>query len=76
MNNKQTRNVYVDILKFIFSLMIVQVHSHGFLTEYGIYPFAGAYIVVEFYLIISGYYLTMKYMENSKLGGGYLAIVF
>ena len=52
-----TRNSYLDVMKFLFSIIIVLYHF-GFL-------FYGGYIVVEAFFMISGYFL-MKSLKRSN----------
>lgn len=53
---KSTRNSYLDVMKFLFSIIIILYHFGFF--------FKGGYIVVEAFFMISGYFL-MKSLKRS-----------
>ncbi len=53
------RNYVVDGYKFIFAFMILMVHTNGLrVIDPHNFPFVGAYIAVEFFFMVSGYFLT------------------
>ena len=54
---KSTRNSYLDVMKFLFSIIIILYHFGFF--------FKGGYIVVEAFFMISGYFL-MKSLKRSQ----------
>lgn len=59
--NRSGRKGIVELLRFIFALLVVLVHAHGLrVDDPANYPFAGGYIAVEFFLILSGYFATRE----------------
>lgn len=51
------RNDHIDLLRFFAALLIIMQHTSGLSPEDPKnYPFCGAYLAVEFFLILSGYY--------------------
>ena len=72
MTVKKQRNGKISFWKFMFSLLIIAYHI-GFYYDNSVRIFTGGYIGVEFFFIISGYYLCKKcinhkQIENSKIG--------
>lgn len=58
------RNLSVELLRFLFALLVVMVHTHGLRPDDpNQYPFAGGYIAVEFFLILSGYFIVKSTSE-------------
>lgn len=57
------RNKYylIDLFKFLFSLMIAVFHFWGIYKQ----PARGGFIGVEFYFMVSGFFLMMKYKETA-----------
>ena len=64
------RDYIVDILKFIFALLIVLYHSKNLNYVEGGSIFLGGVIAVEFFFIVSGYYLAKSAMRTEELYGG------
>lgn len=72
------KNKLVQLCRFLFCILIVMVHTHGLRPESRTaYPFAGGYIAVEFFLILSGFYATRYVLKNlqeetpAKMAVGY-----
>ena len=63
MNNK--RNGAIDLLKFLFGIMIVFYHGRIF-SESERMIFGAGYIAVEFFFLVSGYLMTAKAYSVSK----------
>lgn len=59
------RNGAIDLLKFLFGLMIVFYHGRIF-SESGRVLFGAGYIAVEFFFLVSGYLMTAKAYSVSK----------
>ena len=60
--NTKIANFEIDILKFLFSLVIVFHHWH-------FHSFETGYLAVEFYFIISGYFFTYFILNKQKYRG-------
>lgn len=58
-------NYFIDLLKFIFSILIVFYHSWIFTGEFGSGFFNHGYLAVDFYFIVTGY-LMMQSIEKEK----------
>lgn len=56
-------NYFVDLLKFIFSVIIVLYHTWVFAGGYGLGIFNYGYLAVDFYFIVTGY-LMMQSIEK------------
>ena len=55
---KQNRNYIVDFWRFIFSLIVVMAHTNGLRPpDKNSYPFVGGYLAVEFFFILSGFFM-------------------
>ena len=54
------RNGEIDLLKFLFALMIVIFHSKNFTDQSGQSPFIAGAIGVSFFFIVSGYLLVQS----------------
>lgn len=51
------KNRLIEICRFLFCIIILMVHTHGLRPVSSVnYPFSGGYIVVEFFLILSGFF--------------------
>ena len=50
------RNGFIELCRFIFAMCVVSHHAL-FLTDYGYIPVIGGYISVEFFFILTGYFL-------------------
>lgn len=61
---KKKYNYVIEFWRFIFCILVVTLHSHRFMPIEKISPFAGWYIAVEFFFILSGYFM-MKKIENT-----------
>lgn len=59
---KKTRNGTIDFLKFLFSVIIVLFHPHIMIDDAKF--FDGGYIFVEFFFIVSGYYMMLSYSKK------------
>ena len=73
------RNGEIDLLKFLFSLMIVIYHTKNFTEYYGQNLFMQGSIGVSFFFLVSGYllaYSTGKIQLESKDAVGPQAVKF
>lgn len=63
------RNAVIDLLKFIFAIMIVLYHSKSFSGDE---PriITGGYIAVDFFFVVSGYYLALSASAPSASPSG------
>jgi len=62
----EDKNSYFELLRFIFSFLVLMVHSHGLHPQdMNHYPFVGGYIAVEFFFMLSGL-LMCKNLENKS----------
>lgn len=61
---KGSRNAEIDFYRLCMSFVIMIHHSHGLEPLSARYPFVGGYLAVEFFFIISGYFLVKKAMEG------------
>ncbi|MCM1333972.1 MAG: acyltransferase family protein [Bacteroides sp.] len=59
------RYAFIEVLRFVFALIVLMCHSHGLRPVGENYPFAGGYIAVEFFLILSGYF-AVKHIDGGK----------
>lgn len=61
------RNGLIDFYRFIFALIIVSYHSHHLYERaLGEIPFIGGDSAVEFFFILSGFFLMKKASQNSS----------
>lgn len=60
------RNGSISLWKFIFSIVIVIYHTATFYNGERIPLFSYGYIAVEFFFIVSGYYLAKSCLNNKK----------
>jgi peptidoglycan/LPS O-acetylase OafA/YrhL len=67
MKKQVSYNYFIDLLKFIFSVIIVFYHSWIFTGEYGAGFFNHGYLAVDFYFIVTGY-LMMQSIAKEKDG--------
>ncbi len=59
------RNAEADLLRLVMAFVIVLVHSHRLEpADMGHYPFAGGYLAVEFFFILSGFLAANKVKRN------------
>lgn len=76
------RNGIIGLFKFLFSIVVVMVHTHGLRpADVTAYPFAGGYTAVEFFLIVSGYFAvssqqTIVSNDSAKAAMAYTASRF
>lgn len=72
------RNGLIELLRFIFAFIVLMVHTHGLRVENPTdYPFAGGYIAVEFFLILSGFFCSKYCFERkTDILPGKLALSF
>lgn len=64
------RYAFIEILRFVFALIVLLCHSHGLRPVSENYPFAGGYIAVEFFLILSGYFAVKHIDRNNSVSAG------
>lgn len=60
------RNRTIDVMRLLFSIIIVLFHSKSFLSEFR--PFSGGFLAVEFYFLVSGFLMaqsSLKYEGNN-----------
>lgn len=72
---KSSRNGLIEILRFVFALVVLMVHTHGLNPTSENYPFAGGYVAVEFFLILSGFFCA-KYFLNVSTDVGKTAFSY
>lgn len=64
---KMAKNKLVEIFRFLFCMIVLMVHTHGLRPVSNTdYPFAGGYIVVEFFLILSGFFASNYAMNQTN----------
>lgn len=61
-----SRNGEIDFWKFIFSIIIVLHHSYNFMPEKSRYIFTHGSICVDFFLIISGFFMASSVFRISS----------
>ena len=64
MENKK-HNGIISLWKFIFSLVIMIYHAKIFFPEENIPIFRGGYIGVEFFFLVSGFFLAKKALKDN-----------
>ena len=68
---KEKRNGIISLWKFLFAIVIAFFHTNQFYDNQKSIFFYGGYIAVEFFFIISGFYLAQKSLsekyDNSKI---------
>lgn len=62
MSNTKIRNGNIELLRFIFSIIIIFHHA-----TFEKIPCRGGYLCVEFFFILSGYYMAASISEKSQL---------
>lgn len=69
MNRKSGgRNGIIELFRFVFSLVVVMVHTHGLRPiDITAYPFSGGCTAVEFFLIVSGYFAVSNSWKTATL---------
>lgn len=65
MKKKSDYNYFIDLLKFVFSIIIVLYHTWPFAGGYGLGVFNYGYLAVDFYFIVTGY-LMMQSIEKDN----------
>lgn len=60
-----SRNGFIELCRFIFAIGIVSHHSMFISDEPGFIPLWGGYISVEFFFILTGYFLYASYLKTS-----------
>lgn len=71
---KKRRNAVLDLMKFVFAVMIVLYHSRDFLDNISLCT--GGYIGVDFFFIVSGYYLASSAYKLHNNGVGITSDTF
>ncbi len=67
----KVKNGYIELLRFVFALGIIGGHFIGYTEEEvtGLfYHFSNGWIGVEFFLLLTGYFLAVDINNKSKLG--------
>lgn len=62
----KNKNYFIQLLKFIFSIIIVFYHARFFCKSEENAIFRFGYIGVNFYFIVSGYLLINSIVNNKK----------
>lgn len=62
--NKEKRNGIISLWKFIFACVIVLFHCNTFYESTPNYFVKGGYIAVEFFFIVSGFYMARKALKK------------
>ena len=63
-SGKKARNGSLDLMKFVFSIVIVLLHSGNLFGRNKFFP--AGHIGVEFFYIVSGYYMAksaLRYVD-------------
>lgn len=60
------RNGIISLWKFLFAIVIMFFHCHIFYNDAKNQFFHGGYIAVEFFFIVSGYYLCKKILKGGE----------
>lgn len=63
------RNAMLDITKFIFSVAVLLLHANPIVEGHELFTMRKGYLAVEFFFIVSGYFM-MRSINWKKLGGG------
>lgn len=66
MNNTSARNSYLDFLKFVFALGIMGTHT--MLAGFDSTLIPSGWQGVDFYFLVSGYFITRQAMQERALG--------
>ena len=61
---KEKRNGIISLWKFLFAIVIVFYHGARFYDKNSNPFFYGGYIAVEFFFVVSGFYLAKKALNN------------
>lgn len=61
MSNIKIRNGNIELLRFLFSVVIVLLHA--MIEEI---PFRGGYLCVEFFFILSGYFMAASIAQKTR----------
>ena len=61
------RNGTISLWKFIFAVIIVLFHASAFYPNWNNYFVKGGYIAVEFFYVISGYYLAKNILNKKSI---------
>lgn len=69
---KKHRDYFIDLLKFVFALLIVLYHSKNLVENEGDSIFIGGVISVEFFFLTSGYYFAKSAAKKTEYYGGTL----
>jgi len=68
MKKAAMRNAEIDFYRICMALVIVCHHSHGLEpADPNHYPFVGGYLAVEFFFMLSGYFIVRKAMRQDVL---------
>lgn len=67
--NKSKRNLEIDLCKFIFSIIIVLLHSFNLFNGKFLYMPGGS-IGVDFFFIVTGYLLMNSIEKHEGITGG------
>lgn len=61
-----TVNREINLFRLLFSLVVLMVHTHGLSPDNPAdYPFMGGYLAVEFFFILSGYFVVESILKRA-----------
>lgn len=62
---RSNRNGFIELCRFIFMIGIVSHHSHFLTNDLNKVPILGGYISVEFFFILTGYFMYSSYKNSA-----------
>jgi len=63
--NPQKKNDYLELLRFVASLLIMITHLFYIEIPWGSYGFTYSWIYVEFFFMLTGYFTTRHFMKDN-----------
>lgn len=66
---RKSRNGFIELCRFVFAMGIVSHHSQFLTNDLNEVPMLGGYISVEFFFILTGYFMYSSY-KNSAFSTG------
>lgn len=67
MNSQKLRNGKIELLRFLFALVVVLHHSRELADADGFYLAKSGYLAVEFFFILSGYFLMSSILNKGEI---------
>lgn len=64
----EQRNAMLDITKYVFAVVILFLHANPFVDGHKIFAMNKGYLAVEFFFVVSGYFMMQS--AFGKNGGG------